>query len=408
MKLPKEVLNLRLEDRGEKVYLIWADERGVVRSVLSPVDPWFYLPKKQVNDARPYLMEFGASVEKVDAMDTTGRAVVKVSVPTITKREQLAAKLEVKGFEPLESDVSPEKHLMTTYEIRQCKLERVCFLDIEVEALQEFPQPELAQHRILSIAVVGNEETFISEQDEREMYKKLEEVLGKYQVVVGWNWVKFDMKYLLTRAENLGIQFHIFPRQWADMLWIYQRINTLMKVGGTGKTALDRVAEELLGIKKRRLRTVKDFQELYQSFQTDKKVLREYNLGDARILKQLDEKYHFLEPFIYISSTFPGLFLSDMMQMSVVWETIMLWLAKKSSIPIVFFNRKRRKETLVGAYVKPQVPGVFGAALGLDFWSMYPSIIEAFFLSPEVIDLYLAWKESKEAMDEWIGKLPLT
>jgi DNA polymerase elongation subunit (family B) len=408
MNLPREVLNLRLEDRGEKVYLIWADKKGVVRTMLSPVDPWFYIPRKQVNDAKPYLMEFGASVENIDAMDTMGRAVVKVTVPTIERREKLAVKLETKGIEPLESDVSPEKHLMTEYEIKQCKLEDIAYLDIEVEALEEFPEPAVAKHRLLSIAVVGKGEDFISKEDERKMYEELEEVLSKYQVVIGWNWVKFDMAYLLKRAENLGVQFHIFPRQWADLLWIYQRINTLMKVGGTGKVALDEVAEELLGVKKKRLRTVKDFEELYQSFLGDKKVLREYNLGDARILKMLNEKYKFLEPFIYICTTFPGLFLSDMMQMSVVWETIMLWKARKQAIPIVFLNKKRKVEKLIGGYVKEQVPGVFGAALGLDFYSMYPSILEAFLLSPETIDLYLAWKESGEVMEEWIGKLPLT
>jgi len=409
MPIPQSWLDAVIVRDSVPLVLKYGDEEGRIKFLTLPDNyaPYFYIRKKQLSDAKRLLLKYGAEVGDEEGIGADGHRVVKVVCQDERTREVLYEKLESSDIVTYEADVSLVKRVAIDYDIYQCPVSRVAYLDIEVQAEEEFPVPYRATQRLLSIAVVGSDgrEEFISERDEAEMYRQLTEVLRRYQVVTGWNWERFDKRYLLMRAKNLRVPFSFFPLQDIDSLWIYQRVRILMKIGGTGRSRLEDVARELLGIEHKSVKTVEDFRRLRESFETDKKELREHNLTDARIVAELNNRYGILKPFFDLATRYPGLTIRETSSMLRVWDTILLWKARqyrtKDGCRIVLPTMREGEDILRGGDVFTPLRGVHRSVIGLDFKALYPSIVHTFELSPEMISLYQAWKASGLGMEEW-------
>jgi DNA polymerase elongation subunit (family B) len=117
---------------------------------------------------------------------------------------------------------------------------RVQSVDIETEVIDSFPAPEIAKERITTIAIATEDNTTlvlgwkqISKEQEREIFDKHREYLKNFgewnfkyvcfedeynmmytfinkilpscSLIIGWNYMSFDWKYIFNRCKRIGI-----------------------------------------------------------------------------------------------------------------------------------------------------------------------------------------------------------
>lgn len=373
--------------RVEGQYLVYATARRQVRRIPLPHPPALYVRQSDLPVVDSVIPEVNGSIVEDESITIALDPAVRLEFRTLDDRQKFKDQCLVRGIEVYNS-LDYVKQLMIEHEIRQTPPEKIAYLDIEVEAVEKFPSIYQASQRILSIAIVGNEKVFISEDDEVSMLKQTMDILRReYDVVTGWNWRHFDKPYLENRARTLGLPWDIFPCQDFDLLFAYQRARTLMKVGGTGTTKLEQVVKELLGVDHRSMHTTEDFKRLYESFMGDKQLLRDYNMADATLTRELDLRYEFSAPYLTIACSYPGIMIRDMTSMSEVWDTLLLWQSIQRRPRVVYPRKTKKRDTLVGAGLLHRT-GVYRNCVLLDFKALYPSIIQTFQLSPETVAMF--------------------
>ena len=108
----------------------------------------------------------------------------------------------------------------------------------------------------------------------------------------------------------------------------------------------------------------------------------EYNVQDAVLVEQLDNKLKLIDLAVSIAYeakiTFDTVFFATR-----IWETICCdYLARKDIVPPL--KRSYAKDDqFVGAYVKEVTPGFYNNVVSFDATSLYPSIIMQWNISPE-------------------------
>jgi DNA polymerase I len=379
-------------------------------------DPYCYILRDQLADAKPILEEVSRKeridyeIERVPAIDTdTKRFVVKISTtfPSDVKKIRLA--LESKGIKVFEADIPfVRRHLIDVDDVL-AEPKRILYFDLEVAALGKFPDVELADQRIISIAAVGSDgrEYFFSEDKEVDMILDFLDVTKKYDVICAWNADTFDIPYLVNRAQNLGIRvgnvskryivkkengkekkvlksIRIFECPHIDLLKVFK---TIFK-RKIRSYALKAIAKDLLGKEEViEIETREDMKKLWESFLGDKKLLREYNIQDVLLLKELDQETRLVD-FQYTMTSVCHLESYEPRGMSTYVESYLLYLAGKRDPRLVFRSRVREEsanendeddeEGYKGGYVKDPVYGVHKNVAVLDLARTYPAIIETF------------------------------
>jgi len=273
-----------------------------------------------------------------------------------------------------------------------------------------FPDPEKAPARIIAISVVFNDgsEYFISDMDEKKMLQEFWDIMKeRAEMVTGWNLRRFDWPYLINRSKHVlgGVPFA--GVQELDAMFNFQKI-VRWNAPGLGMK-LDDIAYEFLGFRK-----LDDFENkegihaLYNSFLGDKKLLYEYNMRDAKLVALLDEYLHLSDPYIEISKEFP-IMLRETGYVSDIVEVLVLTTAQEVSPRIVFPRKKSQKAEIIGAITKEPEPGLHRNVMVLDFKSMYNAIIQAWYISPEIMkrfkEYYRKVKGRSVKWDDWHSAL---
>lgn len=368
-------------------------------------DPYFFIYKDKLSDAKSILDKVSAKekisyeIENLPAIDIYRKKfVVKIStkIPSDVKKFRLA--LESKGIETFEADIPyVRRHLIDTSD-HLAEPKNVLYFDIEVNALQKFPTVEEADQRILSIAAVDTrgKEYFFSEDKEVDMILDFLDVARKYDLLAAYNADIFDIPYLVNRAAKLGLKIGSISRRVDSngtkiRIFEYPHID-LLKVFKTifkrkiRSYALKAVARDLLGKENLiELETREDMQKLWKSFNSDKKELREYNLQDCYLLRELDKETRLVD-FQYTLSSTCHLESFEPRGMSTYVESLILYLAQKNDPRFVFKTKSRDEnddhsedeESYTGGYVKDPVSGIHRNIVILDLKATYPSIIKTF------------------------------
>lgn len=394
--LPREWLDARLLRTENGPYLQYFNANKRASIVRMPDGyPYYFIRDSDVGRAKDLLV--GGKIEPGPYVTLDLEPAVKVEFSSLDDAFTSLRNLRAASIPTMESDfLTPSRlveRIMIDFGIRQCPLDKVAYLDIEVEAVEERPDVYQAANKILSVAVAGSDgkEFFLTGDREHDLFGELKGILLKnYQVVTGWNWTRFDYPYLVRRAMMLGERFSAFPLQDVDLLFMAQRAIILLKIGGTGSMKLERFARDFLGVEHWSAKTVEDFKALYESFKGDKKLLRAYNMTDAKITRELDKKLGLMGPYLEIASQYPGIPLRNTTSMALVWDAILLRKALERDIRVVFppVEARRTEERLVGGGIIPPIPGVHRKVIGVDFKSLYPAIIFSYGLSPETVFMY--------------------
>lgn len=186
--------------------------------------------------------------------------------------------------------------------------------------------------------------------------------------------------------------------------YLVNRLNTHNTIWGfVGKSySLENVAKEHLGIDTQKMKMSPE--EMWDSFCTDHKALYDYNMMDADIVRELDTRLRICDPYIEITKIYP-LLLNDAPFMSRVIDVVLLNEAIKHPWRLVFPKKVHHTGELLGGKTLKPDAGVHSGVFSLDFKSLYPSVIISFGLSPEVMYLFQAWRQSRKALGDWITEL---
>ena len=318
-------------------------------------------------------------------------------------------------------DNLPEKE---KHEITALNFPKVQSIDIETEVIDSFPIPEIARERITTIAIATEANATIvlgwkpiTKDEEKEIFDRHREYLkafGDWQfkyicfedeynmlytfinkfipnfsLMIGWNFLGFDWKYIYNRCRKIGINPAIaspskkvqgndnIPLHVGiiDYLDVYKRWDRTVQI--KENNTLDFVGNAVLGVSK--LKYDGTLQDLYEK-DYHKYIL--YNAIDAAIVCLIHKKLKTINAVLSVSCLCN---LSIYKASSAVNLTeALLWKG--------YYNRKmvianRREESIKGsyegAYVKEPEIGIFRAATCFDYASLYPSVMRQYNISPE-------------------------
>ncbi|MFU8651977.1 DNA polymerase domain-containing protein [Methanotorris formicicus] len=255
-------------------------------------------------------------------------------------------------------------------------------------------------------------------EDEKELIKRIIEVLKGYDIIYTYNGDNFDFPYLKKRAEIYGIKLnlgrdgeeikisrggmhlrsYIPGRVHIDLYPIARRLLHLTKY------KLEDVTLELFGIKKLEV----GHQNISKLWEENDEKLIEYSFQDALYTFKIGEYFLPLE-VMFSRIVNQTLFEISRMSSSQMVEYLLLKNAFKNNIiapnkPSNEEYQRRLKESYEGGYVKEPIKGMHEGIISYDFKALYPSIIISHNISPDTIDCECCKDESEKILEHWFCK----
>lgn len=274
--------------------------------------------------------------------------------------------------------------------------EDVLYFDIETDDRGEFTDPEDADTRIISIGAVGGdgEEFYFDDEYERELLRRFLNAADDYKVIVGWNAIGFDFPYVDARCLTNGIDPDWDRWVRLDLMPLY---DTLGRPTETLSLKLDDTAERELGEGKTGVKPGSG--RLWDMWESGDERLREYNVRDAEIVREIDEEYGLVELLHTVcdmcgyppgETCYEGKYGNVKLAIGMVVDAKILSVARSRGEPM--HNRGKYSDTgeFPGGDVLDPTPGMHRDVVTVDYSGMYPSIIRAFNLGPKT------WAEDRD------------
>jgi DNA polymerase elongation subunit (family B) len=300
-------------------------------------------------------------------------------------------------------------------------------IDIEVASDDGFPEPEYAEHPVITITIKNNidELYHVWGMDE---YKPDRNNVVYYQcadeaelllsflahwhnpsncpdVITGWNTTFFDIPYLVNRitkvlgenkAKMLSPWKHVRERkvidknknehqayeltgiQQLDYLDLFQKFAYTYGKQETYK--LDHIAYVVLGENKL---SYDEYGSLHGLYKHDFQKFVDYNIKDVELVDRLEDKLGLITLAMTMAYK-AGCNYVDTLGTTGIWETIIYRdLMSKKIVP--HLKKEKTKKKYPGAYVKEPVPNMYEWVTSFDLASLYPNIIVQWNMSPETI-----------------------
>ena len=227
----------------------------------------------------------------------------------------------------------------------------------------------------------------------------------QFDIITGWNVDSFDMTYLCNRVDRLfgeGEHKKFSPWNMSDVREYtsqgYQRNMTYTLYGinivdyldlyrkhtfvNQESYRLDHISNVELGTGKI---DYSEYGSLHTLYRQDYPKFLEYNLKDAVLVEQLEEKLGLLE-LTQVMSYNAKCNYTDTFGMVKYWETIIYNFLKEQKIqtpPQRLKTGNDKMKPIVGAYVKEPIVGGHNWVMSFDLNSLYPHLIMQFNISPE-------------------------
>ncbi|MCX8184914.1 MAG: DNA polymerase II [Sulfolobales archaeon] len=278
---------------------------------------------------------------------------------------------------------------------------RVLALDIEVYNPRGAVNPSRDPVIVVSMATSDGDFKLLTALDgpqpqDRELIREFVNYVLTYDpdIVVGYNSGRFDLPYLVERADKLGLNLDIgrvrggIPRPSVHGHYsIPGRLHVDLydfaeEIPEIKVKSLDAVAD-YLGVVKRSERTLIPGHEIFKYWddRSRRGVLLKYARDDVVSTLKLSEKFL---PFAMQLSSLTGLPLDQVGAASVGYR--LEWYLMRSAVGMneLIPNRVEREyEPYRGAIVLEPKKGVHDNIAVLDFTSMYPNIMIKFNIGPD-------------------------
>ena len=304
------------------------------------------------------------------------------------------------------------------------KLIKTASLDIECECEDGFPDPMIAGEKVnaISIKPFGKECVVFGigpwEHDRTDVIYyncKNEAALliefikywrkESFDIITGWNVNSFDITYLCNRIDKImgedehkklspwnqsdvreftsqGYQknmvFNLYGVNVLDYLELYRKHTFVNQES----YRLDHIANVELG--KGKL-DYSEYGNLHTLYRQDYAKFLEYNVQDAVLVEELEEKLGLIE-LVQAMSYNAKCNYNDTFGMVKYWETIIYNFLKEQGIqtpPQKLKTGNDKMKPIIGAYVKEPLVGGHNWVVSFDLNSLYPHIIMQYNISPE-------------------------
>ena len=357
------------------LYLVRDDETN--NEVWNPakVERYFFV-KKENSD----LVKGISGVERV----ISGKIYSKVFYSG--KWKDIVSKLEDKGIQTFEADVSPDRRLLIDNDVEFAK-PKLLYYDIEVDDSIKYTDKTLK--RVLSIAYSDgkNSGCLILEKDtdecEKELIHKFIMIARRYDVLVGWNSSEFDEPILVAKSiKYFGSNFmYDNGIRGLDMMLVFDKYWS--KGADVKKSlSLDNVSKEVLGDTKEDLSR----QSISSIWKNNRELLEKYNRKDVELLVRIEEKTNFIEGANVLANICNSFLETKSLKANYLVDGYLLKLGAKHLVrfktrPI--HAKEQDDIEIKGAYCENFANGYLENLDLYDFKSLYPSIIMSFNISPE-------------------------
>lgn len=232
-------------------------------------------------------------------------------------------------------------------------------------------------------------------------------IMPSVPFISGWNFLKYDWLYLVSRAKRLTIDYTkcainstfqtlSLADKWdktkktlipvplhkavVDYLMIYEKWDMSIKL--KTNNSLDAVSDELFGLGKQKYEgTLNDY------WERDKYGYMLYNAIDTILVSMIDERLGTFKTMIALAAEGmvplnDSMFASNMVSMLSYGYYI-----KKN---IVFTATTAEDSTnsdisYTGGFVREPLPGIFNMVMVMDYESLFPSLMSAFNTGIEVL-----------------------
>lgn len=420
--------------QGVELEFWFSTHRGPLCVTITDERPVFFLPRQ--HQAQANLILAGGSPDEVKplALRTFDlEPVVGLYFKQYRAARRAADRLREAGLDPLEADINPaDRFLMERFVSGSARLsgestsrDGTFFMrNPAVSAVDYRPQLKVVSYdietamsgvQLYSIAIharsaegeerrvfmigEGAEQAYVSTcGDQAELLQAFVDWVDAYDpdVLIGWNVINFDTRYLQKVADHLGRRL-LLGRERQPGRWREQRdYPDRFKVQFPGRVVLDgiellraafyrfesfslqNVATQLLGEGKL-LHGGDRGEEITRQFHEDKTALAKYNLKDCELVSEIFSTTGLMD-FAVARSVITGLDIDRMGGSVASFDNVYLPLLHRSQY--VAPNASKELVASPGGFVLDSTPGIFDHVLVLDFKSLYPSIIRTFRVDP--------------------------
>lgn len=419
---------------GIELEFWFSTEQGALCTLVRGESSVFFLCESAVQQARAVLSEFsGLEIRPVPLRSFSLEPVVGLYFRQHRQARRAADELRAHDINPLEADINPaDRYLMERFVAGSALLHGVVrrrghhlvIEDPAVKAAEYRPtlkvvsfdiETAMSGLQLYSIAVHGKSaegeerQVFMVGEGAQQPYVRTcatqEELLQLFldwianydpDVLIGWNVVNFDTRFLQRVADHLGRRLLLGrdrrPGHWRELDEDGERYT----VQFPGRVILDgiellraafyrfesfsleHVARQLLGEGKL-LHGGDRGAEITRQFLEDKTSLARYNLKDCELVSDIFEHTAMLD-FAVARTCMTGLNMDRMGGSVASFDN--LYLPRLHRAGYVAPNASSEHTASPGGFVLESLPGIYEHVLVLDFKSLYPSIIRTYFIDP--------------------------
>lgn len=363
------IINLVKQENGKKK----------IEKVISNIRPYFYIRKEDYNSFKSLMENFYTHIVNIEFVKAINGEFCKIIVDIPHNVRTIREILKQNNILTFEADIPFSRRWLIDNNI-DLGDERLRFISLDIEMNNppyRFPNED---DEILSIAVYSDDFQKVFHRDDYKSEKDLlldflKSILD-YSVIIGWNLIDFDLKFLTIRLRKNNIDPNILKLwAWIDMLDLYKRfVTSYSKTTVVPSLKLEDVAFYELGEKK-----------LDKSLliNRNKEEVIMYNLNDARLVWLLEKKLKLAE-LVENFSLVSNLLIEDCIYFSTIIE---YWVMRELKGKYIFNNKgEEKEESYEGAIVFNPPSGIINNVAVFDFSSLYPNIIKAFKISIENIN----------------------
>lgn len=411
---------------GNKVFERGYDERGKRFHKYSYYKPTLYVP----------------SNEKTQFSTINGQFVKPIQQESIKAAREFVKKYSyVDNFDIYGSQLFAYTYLNGHFgNYYNQDLIKIGNIDLEVDSQNGFPEPEICDQEIQSIAfsithknkrqyfVFGTRE-YTGDMNAQYMNCSSEKYLLQtflkffrmidIDVLTGWNIDFFDVPYLYRRTKKiLGEEFAnklspvgvVFERKVfhnnkyqimydalglsvIDMLQAYKKFTYSQQESYT----LNHIAHITLGKKKLDYSEVQNLRQLYNK---NYNKFIEYNLEDVKLVDEIEDKEKFIAG-IFVIAYDVLVNYADVFSQVKMWDVLIHNYLLKRNIIIPPKKSKTKNAAYEGAYVKAPIIGMHEWMMSFDLDGLYPHLIMQYNLSPET---FIEGQFSQFSIDDVINR----
>jgi len=329
-----------------------------------------------------------------------------------------------------------EKYNKQVYDASQIV---VCYIDIETDSKDGYPDLETADREINTISMVYNDikfsfglKDFIPKEKSTKYFKCKNEVelftkflkvwtSERYRpdVVSGWNIEFFDIPYIAMRLIRvLGEDYAKMLSPWGilesknvfsfgkqqkvffpigvsvlDYMHLYKKFVGVTKPQESYR--LDHIAN--VELEERKI-DYSEYGSLNGLYEQNPQLFVEYNIQDCVLVKRLNDKLKLIE-LIYKIAYDCGVNYTDALGTVRAWDiAIHNYLMDRDVV--VSQSKMVKSHTPVGGYVKKPLTGMFNWVVSFDLRSLYPHLIMQYNIGPDTFKKMLDKEYSTEELIE--------